>query len=182
MSEDEVLDIFFEDLELPDLVKATLKDTSAREFRRAGNTNDGATPNLNVLRTMRVSMSRRLALRRPTDAEVERLEAELEALRAKAPHARRRRPAAHRRALRRDRAAQAPPARHSPSSIRSTCATIASPSDRAASQGGDVLPDGRFGLDGRAREGPRQALLHAAAPVPEAPIRARRHRLHPPHP
>jgi len=57
---------------------------SAREFRRSGYTNDGATPNLAVLRTMRVSMSRRLALRRPTDAEVERLEAELAALRAKA--------------------------------------------------------------------------------------------------
>ena len=85
LSEAEFLDILFEDLELPDLVKASLKDTSAREFRRAGYTNDGATPNLAVLRTMRVSMSRRLALRRPTNAEVERLEAELEALRAKAP-------------------------------------------------------------------------------------------------
>ena len=84
LSEAEFLDILFEDLELPDLVKASLKDVSAREFRRSGYTNDGATPNLAVLRTMRVSMSRRLALRRPTDAEVERLEAELAALRAKA--------------------------------------------------------------------------------------------------
>ena len=83
LSEAEFLDILFEDLELPDLVKATLKDVSAREFRRAGYTNDGATPNLAVLRTMRVSMSRRLALRRPTNAEVERLEAELALLRAK---------------------------------------------------------------------------------------------------
>ena len=32
--------------------------------------------------------------------------------------------------------------------------------DRSARQGGHVLPDGRLGLDGRAREGPRQALLH----------------------
>jgi uncharacterized protein len=84
LSEAEVLDILFEDLELPDLVKASLKDVSAKEFRRAGYTNDGATPNLAVLRTMRVSMSRRFALRRPTQAEVERLEAELAALRARA--------------------------------------------------------------------------------------------------
>ncbi len=84
LSEAEFLDILFEDLELPDLVKASLKDLSAKEFRRAGYTNDGATPNLAVLRTMRVSMSRRFALRRPTDAEVDRLEAELAALRAKA--------------------------------------------------------------------------------------------------
>src|SRR5271166_2374661 len=82
LSESEFLDILFEDLELPDLVKASLKDVSQREFRRAGYTNDGATPNLAVLRTMRASMSRRLALRRPTAAGVERLEAELAALRA----------------------------------------------------------------------------------------------------
>ncbi len=82
LSESEFLDILFEDLELPDLVKASLKDANKREFRRAGYTNDGATPNLAVLRTMRASMSRRLALRRPTAAGVERLEAELAALRA----------------------------------------------------------------------------------------------------
>jgi uncharacterized sporulation protein YeaH/YhbH (DUF444 family) len=82
LSESEFLDILFEDLELPDLVKASLKDVSKREFRRAGYTNDGATPNLAVLRTMRASMSRRLALRRPTAAGVERLEEELAALRA----------------------------------------------------------------------------------------------------
>ncbi len=83
LSEAEFLDILFEDLELPDLVKASLKDSTATEFRRAGYTSDGATPNLAVLRTMRVSMSRRLALRRPSLAEVERLEQELAALRAK---------------------------------------------------------------------------------------------------
>jgi uncharacterized sporulation protein YeaH/YhbH (DUF444 family) len=84
LTEAEFLDILFEDLELPDLVKTTLKDAKAKEFRRAGYTSDGATPNLAVLRTMRVSMSRRLALRRPRSADVARLEEELEALRAKA--------------------------------------------------------------------------------------------------
>ena len=66
LTEAEFLDILFEDLELPDLVKASLKDATAREFRRAGYTSDGATPNLAVLRTMRVSMGRRMALRRPS--------------------------------------------------------------------------------------------------------------------
>ena len=50
--------------------------------------------------------------------------------------------------------------------------------DRA---GGDVLPDGRLRLDGRAHEGPRQAVLLAALSLPEAPLQARRRRLHPPH-
>ena len=83
LTEEEFLDILFDDLELPDLVKASLKDVTLSQNRRAGFTNDGATPNLNVLRTMRYSMSRRLALRRPTADEVQRLEEELAELRAR---------------------------------------------------------------------------------------------------
>ncbi len=81
LTESEFLDILFDDLELPDLVKATLKDEAAVEYRRAGYANDGTTPNLNVLRTMRTSMSRRLALRRPKSSEIARLEEELAQLR-----------------------------------------------------------------------------------------------------
>ena len=81
LSEAEFLDILFDDLELPDLVKATLKDEVSVEHRRAGFSNDGSTPNLNVLRTMRTSMSRRLALRRPGQAEIAALEEELQDLR-----------------------------------------------------------------------------------------------------
>ncbi|MGD0562051.1 MAG: YeaH/YhbH family protein [Roseiarcus sp.] len=83
LTEDEFLDILFDDLELPELVKASLKDATLSEYRRAGYSNDGATPNLNVLRTMRYSMSRRLALRRPSADEIQRLEDELIALREK---------------------------------------------------------------------------------------------------
>ncbi len=82
LTEAEFLDILFEDLELPDLVKTSLKDAKSKEFRRAGYTMDGATPNLAVLRTMRVSMGRRMALRRPSATEVQKLEDELDALRA----------------------------------------------------------------------------------------------------
>jgi uncharacterized sporulation protein YeaH/YhbH (DUF444 family) len=81
LSEAEFLDILFDDLELPDLVKATLKDETTVEYRRAGFSNEGAAANLNVLRTMRTSMSRRLAMRRPKGSEIARLEAELDALR-----------------------------------------------------------------------------------------------------
>ena len=66
-----------------DLVKASLK-RERKSSAGPGYTNDGATPNLAVLRTMRVSMSRRFALRRPTDADIDRLEVEIAALRAKA--------------------------------------------------------------------------------------------------
>ncbi len=81
LTEDEFLDILFDDLELPEFVKASLKDATVSEYRRAGFSNDGATPNLNVLRTMRTSMGRRLALRRPTADEVQRLGDELTTLR-----------------------------------------------------------------------------------------------------
>ncbi len=46
---------------------------------------------------------------------------------------------------------------------------------------GDVLPDGRLGVDGRGQEGPRQALLHAAVPVPDPQVRRSGPGLHPPH-
>ena len=77
LSEEEFLDLLFEDLELPDLIKASLKDAKLAEPRRAGYSADGVIPNLNVLRTMRQSMSRRLALKRPNRREVEKLESRL---------------------------------------------------------------------------------------------------------
>jgi uncharacterized sporulation protein YeaH/YhbH (DUF444 family) len=77
LTEEEFLDLLFEDLELPDLIKSSLKDSKLAEPRRAGYSADGVIPNLNVLRTMRQSLSRRLALRRPSRSEVERLEARL---------------------------------------------------------------------------------------------------------
>ena len=53
--------------------------------------------------------------------------------------------------------------------------------DRAETGGAGrhVLPDGRVGLDDRAYEGSRQALLHAALRVPEAALSPCRDRLHP---
>ena len=58
LTQDEFLDILFDDLELPDLVKNSIRDHCASEPRRAGHTNSGPTPNLNVLRTMRNSCGR----------------------------------------------------------------------------------------------------------------------------
>jgi len=81
LSESEFLDILFDDLELPDLVKAALKDETSTQFRRAGYSADGVTPNLNVLRTMRTSLGRRIALGRPRRMEIDQLEAELAELR-----------------------------------------------------------------------------------------------------
>src|SRR5262245_49007392 len=77
LSKDEFLDLFFDDLKLPNLIKIKLKDLRAPKTARAGFTTDGPPARLNHARTMRKSLGRRLALRRPSLAEIEKLEAEL---------------------------------------------------------------------------------------------------------
>ncbi|MBU6443568.1 MAG: DUF444 family protein [Alphaproteobacteria bacterium] len=85
LSQDEILDIFFEDLELPNLVRTTLKETPVKTWKRAGLTTAGSPTQINLLRTMRNSFGRRLALKRPRPEDIERLEAELAALQAEEP-------------------------------------------------------------------------------------------------
>jgi uncharacterized sporulation protein YeaH/YhbH (DUF444 family) len=80
MTQDEILDIFFEDLELPNLVRTTLKETPARTWKRAGITTSGSPTQINLLRTMRNAFGRRLALKRPRPADIEALQARLDSL------------------------------------------------------------------------------------------------------
>ena len=83
LSRSEFLDILFEDLELPDMIKSSLKETFAVKPQRAGYSNYGTTPNLNVLRTMRNSMGRRMVLNRPTTTTILNLQNEWADLKAK---------------------------------------------------------------------------------------------------
>jgi hypothetical protein len=85
MTQDEILDIFFEDLELPNLVRTTLKETPNKAWKRAGITTAGSPTQINLLRTMRNSFGRRLALKRPKAEDVAKLEAELARLEADGP-------------------------------------------------------------------------------------------------
>ncbi|MET0598158.1 MAG: YeaH/YhbH family protein [Mesorhizobium sp.] len=77
LSREEVLELFFEDLELPDLVKLNLKEVTSYKPRRAGFAITGAPTNINVGRTMRMSYGRRIALRRPKRAELEQVAEEI---------------------------------------------------------------------------------------------------------
>ena len=77
LSQDEYLDLFFEDLELPDLAKRTLAKTENFSLHRAGYSTSGSPATLSLTRTMRNSMSRRIALRRPTAEEVDALQEEI---------------------------------------------------------------------------------------------------------
>jgi uncharacterized protein len=87
LSREEVLDLFFEDLELPDMVKLNLKDILAFKPRRAGFAATGSATNINIVRTMRNSHGRRIALKRPKREELATVEQELASLEAGPPRA-----------------------------------------------------------------------------------------------
>lgn len=82
LSREEFLDIFLEDLELPDLVKQRVKQSESHTLTRAGYSVTGSPSNLNLVRTMRNSLSRRIALRRPKVDELFDLEREIAKLEA----------------------------------------------------------------------------------------------------
>jgi hypothetical protein len=77
LSDDEFLDLFLEDLELPDLAKRQLKGEGIPQWRRAGYSTSGSPSNISLPRTMRNSLSRRVALRRPKPEELEALRQEI---------------------------------------------------------------------------------------------------------
>ncbi|HYM30828.1 MAG TPA: YeaH/YhbH family protein [Candidatus Cybelea sp.] len=84
LNRDEFLDILFEDLELPDLEKTRLKETMTFKQTRAGFSTTGTPSSLNITRTMRHSLARRISMRRPKRADVERMAKEIAELEAQA--------------------------------------------------------------------------------------------------
>lgn len=65
LTRDEFLDLFLDDLELPDLAKRRLATVEVQGMRRAGYSVTGSPVNLALLRSMRNALSRRIAMRRP---------------------------------------------------------------------------------------------------------------------
>jgi uncharacterized sporulation protein YeaH/YhbH (DUF444 family) len=80
LSQEEFLDIFFEDLELPDLLRKQMKSSDSFTPVRAGHSVSGSVSNLNLKRTMRNSLSRRIALKRPRPEDIAECEAEIAGL------------------------------------------------------------------------------------------------------
>ena len=78
LSRDEFVDLFLDDLELPDLAKRKLAEVESEGIRRAGYATSGSPANISISRTVSRAMARRVALRRPRPEEVAALEAELE--------------------------------------------------------------------------------------------------------
>ena len=84
LSREEFLDLFFEDLELPDLVKTSLREVNTFKRQRAGHSASGNPSNLSVIRTMRNAYGRRIALGRPSSEKIKALETQLAAAEAQA--------------------------------------------------------------------------------------------------
>lgn len=62
LSKEEFMQIFFEDLALPHLMRSQIGETPEWKTHRAGYTRDGTPSNLSVIRSMRGALGRRLAL------------------------------------------------------------------------------------------------------------------------
>jgi uncharacterized protein len=77
LSRDEFVDVFLDDLELPDLAKRKLGEAETEGLRRAGYTNSGSPANIAITKTMRLATARRVALGRPRSEKIGRLEAAL---------------------------------------------------------------------------------------------------------
>ena len=78
LSREEFLDVFFDDLELPNLVRTQLARITEYKSRRAGFTSSGTPANINVIRSMRGALGRRRALGAPYNARLRELHAELD--------------------------------------------------------------------------------------------------------
>jgi uncharacterized sporulation protein YeaH/YhbH (DUF444 family) len=85
LTQEEFLELFLEDLELPELAKKRVVEGDASGVRRAGFATQGSPANLALGRTMRNALSRRLALRRPRPDEMEALEEALRSAEATDP-------------------------------------------------------------------------------------------------
>ena len=85
LTREEFLDLFLEDLELPDLAKKRLTAGEVEGVRRAGYQTTGSPASLSISRTMRNAMSRRLALKRPSSADLGRIDEEIERIERREP-------------------------------------------------------------------------------------------------
>ena len=78
LSRDEFLQLFFDDLELPNLERTHFGDAPLERRRRAGLSRDGVPSNLSAQATVRMSIARRIALRGGLAERIDALMTELD--------------------------------------------------------------------------------------------------------
>lgn len=80
LTKEEFMQLFFEDLALPNLLRTHIGENPKYKSRRAGYSQNGIPNNLAVLRTMRGALGRRIALGQSAHRELQALQAQLDAL------------------------------------------------------------------------------------------------------
>ena len=82
LSKEEFMQVFFEDLALPHLVRTQLAEVPEWKSQRAGFSSDGTPNNLHVVRSMRGAIGRRIAIGAGSRREVKELEEQLAVMEA----------------------------------------------------------------------------------------------------
>lgn len=77
LTKEEFMQVFFDDLALPNLVKTQLAEVPEYKTQRAGYSSDGTQANLHVMRSMRGAIGRRIALGADARRELRHLEQHL---------------------------------------------------------------------------------------------------------
>ena len=80
LSREEFMNVFFEDLALPNLIKTQLMGIEEMKPVRAGYTNDGTPANISIVRSLRGALARRVAMAAPTLARLREAEEDLDTL------------------------------------------------------------------------------------------------------
>lgn len=82
LTREEFMQYFFEDLELPRLIKTNLMSVPNWKNLRAGYSSEGTPNNIDIMRSLRSSLGRRIALGSPLVAKLHELEQLMEELKA----------------------------------------------------------------------------------------------------
>jgi len=80
LSREEFMNYFFEDLELPNMIKTQLASTTEFKSQRAGYTMSGTPANIHVLRSLRGALGRRIAVGGPSGKRLKQAQQELDQL------------------------------------------------------------------------------------------------------
>ena len=63
LTKEEFLDLYFSEMALPDFIRESLKGTNKYKFKRTGYSKDGIPPRLDLVKTLKQAMARRIATR-----------------------------------------------------------------------------------------------------------------------
>lgn len=85
LTKEEFMQVFFDDLALPNLARTTLAETPEFKTHRAGYSSDGNPSNLHVVRSMRGAIGRRIAIGNSSRRELHQLEEQLAQMMSQSP-------------------------------------------------------------------------------------------------